>query len=141
MKNKLDLIQDEISQLQKIVKDSLEKIEGQQKAAEHIVRLLEIEGVDIVNSRVAAFINKSYSDFAYEFLNNSDIKKPLHYRDLYNDFLSKGIPVSGKDPAANLLTHISRDERFVRVAPGTYGLKAWGLEPVKKKATIKRRKK
>lgn len=140
LKNKLSLIQDEISQLQINVKDSLEKVEEQQKAAEHIVRLLEIEGVDIGNSQIADFINKSYSDLAYELLQNSDLKEPQHYRDIYNAFLSKGIPVSGKDPAANLLTHISRDERFVRVAPGTYGLKEWGLETVKKKTTRKRRK-
>jgi len=140
LKNKLSLLQGEISELQKSVQSSLEKIDEKQKVIEHIVRLLEIEGVGLENSEITDFLNKSYSDLAYEFLSSFDPKEPLHYRELYKNFVAKGIPISGKDPAANLLTHISRDDRFVRVSPGTYGLKEWGLEPIKKKTTRRKRK-
>jgi len=141
LKKKLSLIQEEISLLQKSVKDTLDKIEEKQKAVEHIVKLLEIEGEGLNDSTINDFINKSISDFAYEHFSELEEKKPLHYRDLYNGLIAKGIPISGKDPAANLLTHVSRDNRFVRVAPGTYGLQEWGLEPLKKKTTRKRRRK
>jgi hypothetical protein len=77
---------------------------------------------------------------AYELLSKLESKESQHYRELYKIFVSKGIPISGKDPAANLLTHISRDDRFVRVAPGTYGLKEWGVEPAKKKTSRKKRR-
>jgi hypothetical protein len=140
LKNKLSQIQEEITHLQKLVENSLEKIDKQQKVAEHIIRLLEIEGVALEDSKIADFINKSYSDLAFDLLATMDKREPQHYREIYKAFVSKGIPISGKDPAANLLTHISRDERFVRVAPGTYGLKEWGLEPIKKKTTRRKRK-
>jgi len=140
LKNKLHLLQGEIADLQKSVQDSLEKIDEKQKIVEHIVRLLEIEGVGLEDSDNADFINKSYSDLAYELLSELDSNEPRHYRDLYKIFVAKGIPISGKDPAANLLTHISRDNRFVRVAPGTYALKEWGLEPIKKKTARRKRK-
>jgi hypothetical protein len=141
LKNKLNLLKIEIADLQKSVQDSLEIIDEKQKVIEHIVRLLEIEGVRLEDSEIAVLINKSYSDIAYEFLSENNSNEPQHYRDLYKIFVAKGIPVSGKDPAANLLTHISRDDRFVRVSPGTYGLKEWGLEPIKKKTTKIRGKK
>ena len=140
LKNKLSLLQAEIADLQKSVQASLEKIDEKQKVVEHIVRLLAIEGVGLEDFEIADYINKSYSGLAFELLTAFDSKEPLHYRELYKIFVAKGIPVSGKDPAANLLTHISRDDRFVRVAPGTYGLKEWGLEPIKKKTTRRKGK-
>ena len=140
LKNKLRYLHSEIADLQKSVQESMEQIDEKQKVVEHIIRLLEIEGVGLEDSEIGVLINKSYSDIAYELLSELESNEPQHYRELYKIFIVKGIPISGKDPAANLLTHISRDDRFVRVAPGTYGLKEWGLEPCKKKSTRRKRK-
>ncbi|NMC58668.1 MAG: hypothetical protein GYA51_04670, partial [Candidatus Methanofastidiosa archaeon] len=60
--------------------------------------------------------------------------------DIFKNISSKGILIPGKNPAANLLTQISRDNRFARVSPGTYGLKEWGIQPtLKNKKIIKKR--
>jgi seryl-tRNA synthetase len=46
----------------------------------------------------------------------------LHYKHIYDKLLSRGIRIPGKDPLQNLLSYLSRDERFVRVDKGTYTL-------------------
>jgi len=51
--------------------------------------------------------------------------EPIHYRDLAEILASKGVYVPGRDPAANLLSHMSRDSRFRRFERGTYGLQHW----------------
>ena len=62
----------------------------------------------------------SFLDVAGEILADEGV--PLHYEQLYQRIVSRDIRVSGANPAANLLTHMSRDSRFVRVGRGTYGI-------------------
>lgn len=50
---------------------------------------------------------------------------PIHYRELAEILAAKGVYVPGRDPAANLLSHMSRDSRFRRFERGTYGLQHW----------------
>lgn len=51
---------------------------------------------------------------------------PLHYRDLYQAMVNRGAKVRGKNPAANVISHINVDPRFTRVSRGTYALTKWG---------------
>jgi hypothetical protein len=63
-------------------------------------------------------------DDAFQLL--SEAGSPLHYREIARRLTSQGIHIPGKDPAANLLTQISRDQRFGRThRRGTYGLREW----------------
>ena len=140
LKNKLEIIQKEIAELQTDVRDKLRVIEEKQKSAEYIIKLLAIEGANLQDNNFADIISKSIADIAYEELIEDTNKNPIHYRDLYNRIISKGIPISGKDPEANLLTHISRDTRFVRVSSGTYGLSEWGLIPMSKRNRRKKKR-
>jgi len=55
----------------------------------------------------------------------ADLGKPIHYRELVRLLAEQQVHVPGKDPGANLIAHISRDERFARVGRGTYGLSEW----------------
>jgi len=69
--------------------------------------------------------------------------EPIHYRDLAGLLASKGVYVPGRDPAANLLSHMSRDSRFRRFERGTYGLQHWADgrgEPARAKPRRRRRK-
>jgi len=67
--------------------------------------------------------------------------EPLHYRALHAKVAAEKVHVRGRDPAANLLAHISRDDRFVWVQRGTYGLSEWGgSSRPKRKRTSKRRR-
>jgi len=60
---------------------------------------------------------------------------PLHYREITQRALAQGlIQTDGKTPEATLnailavdIKQRSQDSRFVRVKPGVFGLRAWGL--------------
>lgn len=113
----LDRLRQELIQTQK-------KIALKESQLEHIIELLRSEGMDEgLNDRKKTEA-ASLSDHAYEVLKEKGT--PFYYRDLVEYLQSNGVVVPGKDPAANLIAHISRDNRFVRIARGTYALQEWG---------------
>jgi hypothetical protein len=78
------------------------------------------------------------SDAVYELLQTERV--PAHYREIHARLCERGAHVPGRNPAANLLTHIARDERFVRVGRGTYGLAEWGQTKGKQGRRQRRRR-
>jgi len=138
--SKLEEVRAEIVDLKNTVKLTLNTIEEKQRAADYIIELLSYENVNFDEIGIEKINSKSIPDFVEEELKELNEKKALHYNEIYNLITSKGIPVPGKNPEANLLTQISRDSRFIRTAPGTYGLKEWGLTPIKKKSKARRKK-
>ena len=112
------------------------EVEASQKQAEHIVELLKDEKVAIDLGELSSIGSLGLSELAFQELNEWSPRKPRHYKELSERLAEKGVAIPGKDPAANLLAHIARDARFLRVGSGTYGLREWGL----KAATNKRRK-
>lgn len=137
LQKKFEGLREKKEQKEMDIKVMLNDIEVIQKSMDSIVQLLQIEGVNLDEQLLKGVSQATISDVAYDYLNNSPDKKSMHYVDILNGLLADGKPVSGKNPAANLLTHISRDKRFVRVSPGTYGLGEWGLEAPK---SIKKKK-
>lgn len=68
--------------------------------------------------------SQRFIDAAYETLKSEG--KPLHYRELAQRLADAGVYVPGKDPAANLIAHMSRDPRFGRSTNrGVYGIVEW----------------
>lgn len=63
----------------------------------------------------------TFLDVTVEVLRNA--RAGIHYRELLEQLNTRGVNVPGRDPGANLLAHLGRDARFVRVGRGTYGLK------------------
>ncbi len=120
---RLENIKNEISELQKNIQDMFDEVRLRQEQAQHIVMLLKAEGSDVADPDLASLTNVAVAEIAYEYLSSSDNKLPMHYSDLSQAIMSKGVLIPGKNPSANLLSHISRDDRFVRTAPGTYGLR------------------
>jgi hypothetical protein len=100
-----------------------------QAQAEHIVELLRAEGIELNGGSLRNITQGSVADAAYEYVSGRRQQAPVHYRDLAEGIMSQGVPIPGKDPVANLLSHISRDQRFVRVGAGTYALAEWGITP------------
>lgn len=47
---------------------------------------------------------------------------PLHYKELYERLLERGITVNGKDPAKNVGAQLSNDMRFQKVGGGRWVL-------------------
>ena len=140
LEGKLQEVTFVINELQEKVRALYAEISIKQEQAQSILQLLQFEGhkVEGVDTEIIGQLN--ISDLAFEYLEDAGTKKPVHYRELASKLLSRGTVITGKDPAANLLSHINRDERFVRTAPGTYGLAKWGLVPMKTRKRRKRRK-
>ena len=59
----------------------------------------------------------SFMDVAWEILQTWG---SLHYEALLARVTERGVEVPGRNPAANLVAHMSRDKRFKRVGRGTY---------------------
>ena len=138
---RLTEIKREISELQNTIGSLFEQIETKQDQAQHIIHLLAAEGYSLNDQDLVTLGQFQVADVANELLDKSSDQVVVHYRALTETLQAEGILIPGKDPAANLLSHISRDERFVRVAPGTYGLKKWGLEQHKTKSRTRKRRK
>ncbi len=139
LNSKLEALMYEISNKRERIQGLFAEIDTLEKQANNIIELLNIEGISNDLERIPSLGSGRISDTAYKFLTKSKDKTPTHYKELANQIMASGVGIPGKDPAANLLTHLNRDNRFVRVAPGTYGLEEWGLTPMAKKK--KRRKK
>ena len=138
---RLEELRIEIAEQQKKVQGLFEIINQMQNQAQHIIELLRAEGIHLDKSDLESLGQISISDLAYQYLENNNSHQPIHYRELTNAIMADGNLISGKDPAANLLSHIGRDERFVRVSSGTYGLTEWGLKPAPTRKPKRRRRK
>lgn len=139
---RLDNIKNEVTTLQNKIQELFREVENKQQQAQNIIMLLASEGSNVDDPELMSLTNVAIADLAYDYLSTRENKKSIHYNDLTQFLMSKGVLIPGKNPSANLLSHISRDARFVRTGPGTYGLKEWGLSelpPSRKKKSRKRK--
>lgn len=103
-----------------------EAIARKETQARNIRELLQSEGYGVEgivgNLRPP---NGAVADAAYELI--KDGGQPLYYKDLADRLIDAGLPIPGRDPQANLLSYVVRDQRFQRISRGTYALAEWGL--------------
>ncbi|HEY60540.1 MAG TPA: hypothetical protein G4N92_07660 [Anaerolineae bacterium] len=129
LKNKLEALKQEILQDRKRVGSILKSIDEKETLIQNIVNLLRAEGINDFNEN-KGIESKQISDVAYDLFSKKEEKKGIYYRDIADEMQSEGFYIPGKDPSANLLAHLNRDKRFVRVGRGVYGLQEWGLKEV-----------
>lgn len=122
---KKELLLIQISDLQSKLKDITNEMEISKLQLDHIETLLKLASVEpnAIDTKVVG--GSDIANCVYDLLKSSRIKKPLHYIEITKNLQHKGVVIPGANPASNLLTNITRDERFERVRPGTYGLKEW----------------
>ena len=132
-----DALLQEIKELQAQLAPVETELKVKQEKLAAIERLLELETHPIEaisaarNSLISVASNtKKVADFAYEVLRN--IGTPMYYRQLYEAIAQTGFNIRGKDPATNLIAHISGDTRFERVRRGTYALREWKVKRKRK---------
>lgn len=70
----------------------------------------------------------------------ADRGEPMQIRDLMTAVQERGVAIPGSGQQANLIAHISRDERIVRPRRGFYALREWGVAEAKPPARTKRRR-
>ena len=132
----LDKIDAEVIEVQAQLSKRIEEARIRRRTVEealgHVDALLRIEGWkesdrEAVNREPALRTNaETPADAAYDLL--SALGKPLHYRLMALQLSENGIFLAGKDPAATLLSKMSRDDRFKRAPDrGVYGLATWRM--------------
>lgn len=139
LKWRLSELKEEIMVHQKNIRELFKQVESKQEQIKSITQLLAAEDLLIDDSDLAELVDASIEDLTYELLRSDPDRKPYHYKVITKNLLSQGVLIPGKDPAANLLSHISRDERFVRTASGTYGLVEDGHKPAPKRKSKRKR--
>ena len=143
----LEKIDAEITQLQtelsRRIEDARIRRQPIDEALNHLEALLQIEGWSeseegkVHYAQVPGGNGKIPIEAAYDLL--STVGKPLHYRELAQEISKSGVYLAGKDPAATLLSKMSRDARFRRAPErGNYGLASWRM---RKNPTGKRKAK
>ena len=132
-----------IVEVQAEFSSKLEELHSNKKTCEetlnHINALLKIETNATEKQTISNSSDDdslSITDSAFSLLQESH--QPMHYKDIAGVLQGRGVHISGVDPAATLLSRISRDDRFKRVQRGTYGLKGW-RKPENRKRTIRKR--
>lgn len=108
------------SELRKVL-DQLEpllqerrRLEERAKALESVMSTYEGKGGRAVAVQSG---DRHFLDIAAEILREGG---PLYYEMLLDQLRQRGITVPGRNPGANLIAHMTRDERFKRVGRGTY---------------------
>ena len=141
LRARLNTIREELDVLHKQASSIMREIEAKQQVAQHLTELLAAEGYHVDDEELASLSQTRPVDLAFEYLEQQGGDSPIHYKELATVLISKGSLIAGKDPAANLLTQISRDGRFVRVGPGNYALAKWKVKPrVSARSRRKKRK-
>lgn len=129
----------------------LEQIQAQKKPLEdalhHIEALLRFEGY-YFNNRLSAgdqgttpdvIVRASITDAAFNLL--EEFHHPMHYKDIAAKLQERNTYIPGKDPAATLLSRMSRDNRFKRPGKrGIYALSTWRVRSMKSKSSAPRKK-
>lgn len=65
---------------------------------------------------------------------------PMQIRELMAAVQRRGVAIPGSGQQANLIAHISRNDRIVRPRRGYYALRDWGIEDAKPASGSKRRR-
>lgn len=141
LSSRFDELTNEISAEKEKVQKILDGIYDMEKQMEYLVRLLDAEGVSLDGRGEEFLTQRSLADIAYEVLDKRSEKEPIHFKELANLILANGHHIPGKKPAANLISHLGRDSRFVRTGRGIYGLTEWGVQPIKRRTRRRRKKK
>ena len=122
MRAKREAVWSELETLRSEQKRLADRVALKEVQLRNLDELLSMESIgDIADDdEVATRGSAGFLDTAADVIREA--KAPVHYQELLKQVNGKGVNVPGRDPAANLIAHIGRDQRFVRTGRGTYGL-------------------
>lgn len=130
---KLDTLKSEIQKTQAEIEERNLVVGEKQQQVEHVLKLLEAEGVKIDRTDLDGIIPVSLAEVVAKILRDSG--EPMHYKKIAEAVQETGRKVPGQNPPATIiaLLHRKKDE-FVRLDAGVWALKEWGKTPqVKRK--------
>jgi hypothetical protein len=134
---KLDTLKTEIQKSQAEIEERNAIVGEKQQQVEHVLKLLEAEGVKIDRTDLDGIIPVSLSEVVAKILR--DRGEAMHYKKIAEAVQETGRKIAGQNPPATIiaLLHRKKDE-FVRLDEGVWGLKEWGKTPQAKKAKRKK---
>ena len=143
LRNKREEVLADIRRLRAEMSELGAQVASKENQLKNIEDLLNLEGEVLETTggdgQEAGPSGSKFIDLAYRLL--SDAGKPMHYRELAELLARDGAYVPGQDPAANLLAHMSRDERFGRTrSRGVYGLAEWPAVRAARRANTPKRR-
>lgn len=135
----------EAARVQRELSQKVEQLEARrqllQNGIQHVEALLRLEGWNREPERGATVSpdnRLSPADAAFALL--KEASEPTHYKEIAKQLLDQGIPLSGKNPQATLLSYLVRDARFKRAIPrGVYGLSEWKFKTAKSRRRRQKR--
>tara|TARA_B100000315_G_C14487203_1_gene545755 strand:+ start:555 stop:1052 length:498 start_codon:yes stop_codon:yes gene_type:complete len=80
---------------------------------------VEDQSRDILLGR-SRFSGVSIPEATFQIL--SEIRKPMHAKDLHQRLVEGGLNIRGKTPVTSIATAVKRDKRFRKVMPNTFEL-------------------
>ncbi len=106
------------------LEDALHHVDALLRYEGHHIRPLPTAGDRCAPPVVPLRTSGSVTDMAVDLLEQRD--EPMHFRDMAAVLQGEGVYIPGKDPAATLLSRMSRDSRFKRTKRrGVYALSIW----------------
>jgi hypothetical protein len=105
------------------LEDQLKAKQDQLQALDQLLAVITADQAQEDKSEPASVPQDAGSFLAAAAAILAELGGPLHYKALFVEVRNRGAHVPGRNPEANLLAHMTRDDRFVWVGRGTYGLK------------------
>lgn len=124
LQGKRDVVWAELDTLRSDWRQIEERIGVKEVQLRNLDELLALEGVTRspgVVENGGRSTQSTFLDAAAEIAGNS--ASGVHYQEILATLNERGVNVPGRDPGANLIAHMTRDDRFVRTGRGTYGLR------------------
>jgi hypothetical protein len=104
----------EITRVEEEIAARTQQLRQLQLKLESVLELMKLEGAAPPQA------HRHFIEVAHDRLLESG---PCHYADLARELRVQRVLIPGTKPEANLLAHMSRDERFVKVGRGTYAVR------------------
>ena len=115
---------EELRAEKKPLEDALHNVDALLRYEGHHIRPLPTAGDRSAPPVVPVKASRTTTDMAVDLLEERN--EPMHYRDMAAVLQGEGVYIPGKDPAATLLSRMSRDSRFKRTKRrGVYALSKW----------------
>jgi hypothetical protein len=136
---KLERLKSEIMKTKFEIEERNSLLADKQQQVEHVLKLLESEGVQIDRTELDGIIPVSLGEVIKKILKTK--KKPMHYKDIAAAVLETGHKIPGQNPPATIiaLLHRKKDE-FARLDSGIWGLTEWNINVQKKTRKTKRKR-
>jgi len=134
---KLDTLKSEIQKTQTEIEEKSAVVGEKQQQVEHVLKLLEAEGVKIDRTELDGIIPVSLSEVVTKILRDNG--EPMHYKKIAEAIQATGRKIAGQNPPATIIALLHRKKgEFVRLDEGVWGLQEWGKTPQAKKTKRKK---